>query len=102
MTLWRVSSSMLDCEKVKTGSGAGLGDADLTLWSLSLGVSLLLFGRVKKTDGFGDEDDWERVTRVLASGVAAEVVVAVASLEAGVAVRIAASSACSSSPHGHM
>ena len=48
---------MLECEKVKRGSGAGRGDADLTLWSLSLGVSLLLFGRVRNTDGVEDEVD---------------------------------------------
>ena len=47
----------MEFEKVNIGSEVGRGEADLTLWSRSLGVSLLLLGSVRKTDGFGDEDD---------------------------------------------
>ena len=95
----------MEFENVNIGSEVGRGDADLTLWSRSLGVSLLPVGSVRKADGFGDEADWDRVNQVDGApveAVAVEVVASVVAIEIGTVGRLAASSACSSSPQGHM
>ena len=101
ITRCNVASSIVGV-KVKVGSEVGLGDGVFTLRSLSLGVSFR-FGSAKNADGFGEEDDCERVTRVSGAVAAvSDVAVAAASVVVASVGAVAAGSACSSSPHGHM
>ena len=91
-----ICSSIVGCWKEKTGSEAGRGDGVLILRRYSLGVSFLV-GSDRNAEGFGEEEDCDLVTRVLSSEVAV-----VAAAADAVVEPVAASSANSSSPQGHM